>query len=280
VLLSLLLKEAGVQKGASWIVAASADTAGHASSIPLEKAMDDALAVYGQNGETLHLENGYPLRLICPGYGGRIHVKWLNRIKVVDQPYMTTQDRSHHMEHTPAMEGSFLIAGELAHRFQFEMYAKSVITFPSGEHKLPGHGFYEITGLAWSGGGKVRRVEVSTDGGRTWKDAELQEPVFSRAHTRFRLPWNWNGEEAVLQSRCTDENGDVQPTLAEESKLWGADPSEACTSVMGDACNRIPRRANRSYIQSWRVARDGTVHNAFAEGASETASNSAPGEHH
>ncbi len=262
--LSLLLKEAGVQKGGTWLVAGSADTANHESSVPIEKAMSDGLAVYAQNGEALRIDQGYPLRLILPGYGGRINVKYLSKIKVVHEPFMNTQDRTSFMEHTPAGEGAFLLAGDKAHLYQYSSYPKSVITYPSGGHKLSGPGDYEISGLAWSGAGAVRRVEVTTDNGKTWKDAQLQEPVLRFAHTRFRLPWKWNGEEAALQSRCTDENGDVQASVTELNKNWAIDSEEACTSVMGEDCNRIPRRANRAYIQSWRVTRDGSVENATA----------------
>ena len=261
--LSLLLKEAGVQKGANWLLIGSADPSHHASSVPMEKGMDDVLVVYSINGQPLPLEHGYPVRVICPGWGGRFHVKWLDRIKVVNEPYMTIQDRTSFMEHTPAGEGAFLVSSPLARRYQYESYAKSVITFPSPGHHLPERGFYEITGLAWSGSGPVRRVEVSTDGGKTWKDAELQEPILSKAHTRFRFPWKWNGEEAVLQSRCTDAQGDVQPSATEISKNWGSDKSEACVSVMGKDCEKIPRRAHRAYIFSWRVATDGNISNAF-----------------
>jgi len=261
--LSLLLKEAGVKKGADWIFAASADSSHHASSIPMEKAMDDALVAYVQNGEPLRLEQGFPLRLILPGWGGRLHIKWLNQIKVVDEPYFTTQDRSSEMDTSPAGEGAFLLAGKKARAWQYETYAKSVITFPSGGQKLPGKGFYEVTGLAWSGSGAVRKVEVSTDGGKSWKDAQLQEPVLVKAHTRFRYAWNWNGEECVLQSRCTDTNGNVQPSTTETSKNWDVDNSQACVGVMGDDCKKVPRRADRAYIQSWKVTPDGSVLNAF-----------------
>ena len=263
VLLSVMLKEVGVKKGANWLLVGSADPSKHASSIPLEKAMDDALVAYAQNGEALRLEQGYPLRLILPGWGGRLHIKWLNRVKVVDQPYMTTQDRTSQMDHDPAGEGAFMIAGEKARAWRFQAFPKSIITFPSGGQQLQGRGFYEITGLAWSGGGSVRKVEVSTDSGRTWKDAQLQEPVLRKAHTRFRFPWKWNGEEAVIQSRCTDDQGDTQPSATELSKNWGTDTSKACTSVMGEDCKKIPRRADRAYIQSWRVTPDGSVLNAF-----------------
>lgn len=263
VLLSVLLKEVGARPGAGWLLAGSEDTANHAISIPMEKAMDDILVAYGQNGESLRLENGYPARLVVPGWGGRIHVKWLKQLKVVDQPYMTTQDRASHMEQSPVGEGAMLALSEMGRRYQYEIYPKSVITYPSGMHQLDGPGLYEISGLAWSGAGKVRRVEVSTNGGKTWNDAQLQDPVLSKAHTRFRFAWNWKGEEAVLQSRSTDELGDVQPSVLEHEKNWDVDTSAACVSVLGEACKRTPRRANRALIQSWRVAQDGVVHNAF-----------------
>jgi len=260
--LSLLMQEVGVQGDGKWVMAMSADTSNHASSVPMEKIMADGMIVYGQNGDALRIDQGYPLRLLLPGYGGRINVKWLDRLKVVDTPYMTKQDRTSYMQHTPAGEGAFLLATGKAIEWHFAAYAKSVITSPTGGQKLPGPGLYDITGLAWSGGGKVRRVEVSTDGGRTWKDAQLQEPILSIAHTRFHFPWRWNGEEAKLQSRCTDENGTVQPAAGELEKNWDKDLSANCSEYMGDDCNRIPRRAHRAYIMTWQVNRDGTILNA------------------
>ncbi len=236
--LSLLLREAGVQKGATWIVAEGADSTGNERSIPMAKAMEDILVAYGQNGEALRPENGYPLRLVVPGWEGTVNVKWLRRITVVDRPYMTRIE-------TVAHAG--LMPDGKARRFLFVMEAKSVITFPSGAQRLPGPGFYEITGLAWSGRGLLRRVEVSTDGGATWRPASLQEPVLRLAHTRFRFPWRWDGREAVLQSRCTDETGYVQPTRAELVKVRGL--------------NSI---YHNNAIQSWRVAADGSVHNVHA----------------
>jgi sulfane dehydrogenase subunit SoxC len=235
VLLSLLLREAGVQKGGTWIVAEGADSSGHEHSIPVAKAMDDILVAYGQNGEALRPENGYPLRLIVPGWEGGINVKWLRRLKIVDRPYMTRMET---VEHTDFMPGG------MARRFTFVMEAKSVITFPSGGQHLPGRGRYEITGLAWSGRGAVRRVEVSTDGGKTWHQAKLQEPVLRFAHVRFRFPWRWDGREAIVQSRCTDETGYVQPQLAELVKVRGLRSS-----------------FHNNAIQSWKVGADGSVHN-------------------
>jgi sulfane dehydrogenase subunit SoxC len=233
--LSLLLKEVGVQRGATWLVAEGADAAVMTRSIPLKKAMDDILVAYGQNGEAIRPEQGYPLRLVIPGWEGNTQVKWLRRIKVVDKPYYTREETSKYTDLMP--DGT-------ARQFTFEMEAKSVITYPSGGHALTGPGFYEVTGLAWSGRGAVRKVDVSTDGGKTWKAAPLQEPVIRLAHTRFRFPWTWDGREAVLQSRCTDETGYVQPTLAQLVKVRGVN------SVY-----------HLNAIQSWKVAADGRVSN-------------------
>jgi len=233
--LALLLREAGVHKGATWIVAEGADATGNERSIPITKAMDDVLVAYGQNGEAMRPENGYPLRLIVPGWEGNLNVKWLRRITVVDRPYMTRMETAAH---------AALMPDGKARQFNFVMEAKSVITFPSGSQRLSTPGLYEIRGLAWSGRGLVRRVEVSTDSGKTWRNALSQEPVLPRAHTRFRLDWRWDGREAVLQSRCTDETGYVQPTLAELVKVRG---------LNSDYFNNA--------IQSWQVAADGSVHN-------------------
>ncbi|MBI4458728.1 MAG: molybdopterin-dependent oxidoreductase, partial [Acidobacteria bacterium] len=236
--LSLLLKEVGVKKGANWLVAEGAEAGKLTKSIPLEKALADVLLAYGQNGEALRPEQGYPLRLVVPGFVGLNNVKWLRRIKLVDQFYMTKFESSGY--------ANMMRDGKA--RRHFEMGPKSVITRPSGGQRLPGRGFYEITGLAWSGWGAIRRVEVSADGGRTWKDAELQEPVHRMAHTRFRLSWNWDGEEAMLQSRCTDDQGGVQPTFAEMETI---------------RLNSGRAGLGMNAIFSWKVTREGSVQNAM-----------------
>jgi sulfane dehydrogenase subunit SoxC len=248
VMLSLLLKEAGVQKGGSWIVAEGAEEGKHTKSIPIGKAMNDVIVAYGQNGEAVRPEQGYPLRLVVPGWEGINNVKWLRRIKVVDQPYMAKMESTGYPALRPSLKGKALW-------FNFEMGVKSVITFPSDSHQLPGPGFHEISGLAWSGKGTIRKVEVSTDGGKTWKEAEIQLPVHRIAHTRFRLPWTWNGEETVLQSRATDDQGEVQPTLDEFAKLWGVgqDYWQTTTNIVN----------HFNPIQAWKIARDGSVHNAM-----------------
>ena len=244
--LSLLLQEAGLQKGARWLLAEGAEMQKHSVSIPLAKGMDDALLAYAQNGEPVRPENGYPLRLLVPGFEGTRNVKWLRRIKVGDEPFMSKWDS--------AIYANLLPDGK-ARWFQFVLEPKSVITRPSGGQRLPRPGFYDITGLAWSGGGAIRRVEVSTDGGRTWKDAQLQEPVLRMAHTRFHFPWTWDGKEAVIQSRCTDDRGDVQPSLAELTKIWGV--------------NKEYWRSSTSWIQHfnaiqpWKVTSEGSIHNAI-----------------
>jgi sulfane dehydrogenase subunit SoxC len=244
--LSLLLKEAGVQKGATWIIAEGADVNHHSKSIPLAKGMEDALVAYGQNGEPVRPEQGFPLRLVAPGWQGINNVKWLRRIDLVDEPYMAMMETTKYP--TLKLDGK-------SRWFELQLGPKSVITRPAGGQRLPVNGYYEITGLAWSGGGAIRRVEVSTDGGRTWKDAQLQDPVARKAHTRFTIPWNWNGEEAVLQSRCTDEQGVVQPSLAELAKARGADLEyfRTPTANVGDF----------NAIQPWKVNRDGRIQNAL-----------------
>ena len=236
--LALLLREAGVRKGAAWILAEGADSSGNERSLPMAKAMDDVLVAYGQNGEAVRPENGYPLRLVVPGWTGNISVKWLRRLTVVDRPYLTRMD---------GVGQPVLMPDGKARHLSFVMEAKSVITSPAGGAQLRGPGFFEIRGLAWSGRGLIRRVEVSTDGGRTWRTANLQAPVLRFAHTRFRLDWRWDGRETVLQSRCTDETGYVQPTLAALVKVRG-----------------VNSHYFNNAIQSWKVAADGSVHNVHA----------------
>ena len=175
-------------------------------SIPLEKALDDALVAYGQNGEALRPEQGYPVRLIVPGWEGNVNVKWLGRIHVVDQPYMSAFETAFYTD---------LMPNGKARQFTFVMEAKSVITRPAGGQTLSGPGFYNVTGMAWSGRGKITRVEASTDEGKTWQDAQLNTPVLPKAVARFSLPWRWDGGETSLQSRCTDDTGYIQPTRAE-----------------------------------------------------------------
>jgi sulfane dehydrogenase subunit SoxC len=230
--LSLLLSEAGVEPGAKWILAEGADAAKMQRSIPLEKAMQDILVAYGQNGEAIRPEQGYPLRLVIPGWEGNANVKWLRRLKVTDQPYMTRDETSKYTDSMP--DGT-------ARQFTFVMEAKSVVTFPSGGQKLAGAGFYEITGLAWSGRGRIDRVEVSTDGG-SWQDAELSEPRLPAALTRFRLPWRWDGRETTVQSRATDETGYVQPS------------HEALVAVRG-----AHYEYHNNCIRPWKVLGDGSV---------------------
>jgi sulfane dehydrogenase subunit SoxC len=198
-----LLAEAGVKPGAAWVLAEGADAAAMTLSIPLAKALDDAILAYSQNGERLRPEQGYPLRLFLPGYEGNTSIKWLRRIKVGDQPFQTREETSKYTD---------LMANGTALQFNFLMEVKSVITRPSPGKALRQPGFHEITGLAWSGHGRVTRVEISVDGGESWQDAALQEPILSKCLTRFRLPWAWSGAAAKLQSRATDETSQVQPT--------------------------------------------------------------------
>jgi sulfane dehydrogenase subunit SoxC len=211
--LALLLKEVGVRPGASWVIAEGADACRMMRSVPLAKAMDDALIAYGQNGEALRPAQGYPLRLLLPGWEGNTNVKWLHSLRLTDQPYMARDETAKYSDLMP--DGKARI-------FTYRMEAKSVITFPSGGQTLPGRGLYELTGLAWSGSGRIERVEITIDGGKSWVNAQLQEPRLPNAFTRFRLTWRFDGREAVIASRATDETGYVQPSREELIAVRGS----------------------------------------------------------
>ena len=236
--LRVLLEEAGIDASAKWLLAEGADSAHMSRSIPIEKALDDALIALYQNGERLRPENGYPVRLFLPGWEGNMSVKWLRRIKATDGPTHTKDETSKYTD--PLPDGRSL-------QFTFEMGVKSVITRPSSTMTLPRAGLYEITGLAWSGAGRIRQVEVSSDGGATWSAASLLGEERPKSFTRFRLPWEWTGKSAVLQSRATDEKGRVQPKRAEFLARYAPD-------------NRFHNNA----IVSWAVGADGKVTHVYA----------------
>jgi len=233
-----LLQDIGVDSKARWVVAEGADAGLMDRSIPLEKMMDDAILAYAQNGERLRPEQGYPLRLLLPGFEGNMSIKWLRGLKLTTEPTYSREETSKYTD---------LLANGKARAFTFVMDPKSVITSPSGGMVVENKGFNEIRGLAWSGRGKIRRVDVSTDGGAKWNEAALQEPVLEKCLTRFRFPWTWAGGSAVLQSRCVDETGYVQPTLQELVRVRGTD------SVY-----------HNNGIQSWAVASDGAITNVQA----------------
>ena len=235
-----VLEEGGIKPKARWIVAEGADASRMSRSIPLDKALDDVLVAYGQNGEALRPEQGHPLRLIVPGWEGNIHIKWLGRIMVTDEPFMTREESAIYTDLMP--DGK-------ARWFSFVMEAKSVITRPSGEQALDERGFYEISGLAWSGRGRITRVEVSTDDGQTWADAQLNGPVLPKAATQFSMLWKWDGGEAALQSRCTDETGYVQPTREQLISVRGLHAGP-------DGFNHY------NGIKTWFIHRDGKVTHA------------------
>jgi sulfane dehydrogenase subunit SoxC len=235
--LKTILNEVGVDANATWILAEGADAAGMTRSVPMEKAMDDALLAYAMNGEALLPGQGYPVRLVLPGWEGNINIKWLRRLKIGDQPWMTREETSKYTDLMP--DGS-------ARQFTFVMEAKSVITTPSGGQTIAGPGFYEIAGIAWSGRGRITHVDVSTNGGETWAEAAIQEPARSKAVTRFRLPWTWDGTPARLQSRAVDETGYVQPTIAELVEVRGVNSTY-----------------HMNGIKTWAVAETGEVTSAF-----------------
>ncbi len=236
-----ILRECGIEDGAAWVLAEGSDAAVMSRSVPIDKMWDDAILVYAQNGEALRPEQGYPLRLLLPGFEGNTCIKWLRRLEVSNKPFMTREETAKYTD---------LIKGGKARQFTLTMDAKSVITFPSGNMLLPGLGFYEISGLAWSGRGHIKRVDVSTDGGNNWQAAKLQTPVLPNCHTRFRFPWQWNGKPAILQSRCVDETGYMQPTIKQLVDIRGLDGHPRFGSIY-----------HNNGIQSWAVAADGNVQN-------------------
>jgi len=241
VLLSTLLKECGVKGSATWFVAEGAEEVKGASSMPVAKAMDDVIVAYGMNGEPVRPQNGFPLRLLVPGFEGIFSTKYLRRIKLVDRYYLNYNDFGH-LDENPKVAA-----------LDYQIGPKSVITYPSGGQQLPGRGFYEISGLAWSGGGAVKLVEVSTDGGKKWNRAELKGTPQRMAFTRFGYQWNWDGNETEILSRCTDEIGQVQPTRAQVAKYW---------NVPLERNYRVPGLDNS--VMPWRIGRDGSVRNGLA----------------
>ena len=236
--LSILLDEAGVDPKASWVIAEGADAGLMNVSLPLSKLKDDAIVALYQNGERIRPENGYPLRLVVPGWEGVTNVKWLRRIELTSEPVMARNETAKYTELLPSGK---------ARMFTFVMEAKSLITSPSPGQKMHGPEVYEIRGLAWSGRGRIAKVEVSADGGATWAEAHLEEPVMSRCFTRFRSPWAWSGKPAVLKSRATDETGYVQP---ERDAL-------------------VKERGREGYfhynaIVAWAIDEDGSIRHVYA----------------
>jgi sulfane dehydrogenase subunit SoxC len=234
--LSLLLEHCGIDKSrAAWILAEGADGASLTRSIPIERALDDAIVAWGMNGEMLRPENGYPLRLVVPGVQGVCWVKWLRRLEVGDAPYATREESTQYLD---------LMPDGLQRQYSIIQECKSVITSPSGGQRLLERGFYNITGLAWSGRGRIVRVDVSVDGGRNWTQARLESPVLPKCLTRFNIDWQWDGKPYVLQSRATDENGHVQPKIGALRAVRGT------RSVY-----------HNNAIQSWQVSAAGEVAN-------------------
>jgi sulfane dehydrogenase subunit SoxC len=239
------LNEAGLQKEASWLISEGGDAGKFSHTLPLAKAMEDVLVAYGQNGEPLRVEQGYPIRLVVPGWEAPFSIKYLRHIKVVDQPYMAWNESMNHSVSRPDIGGK-------ARWYHFQFGPKSVITRPSAGIKMHGPGYAQITGLAWSGAGAITKVEVSTNGGRSWKEAKLHGPVLPRAHTRFTFDWAWDGQETVIQSRCTDDAREVQPSLAELTKNWGMELADWKKTPR-------PRAIHFNPIQPWKIDRDGSI---------------------
>jgi len=234
--LKVLLAEAGLKPNAKWLLLEGGDSAAMTRSLPLAKALDDVLVAYRMNGEMLYPENGYPARIVVPGWEANMWVKWIRRIEVGDQPWHTREETSKYTD---------LLENGKARRFTYVMDAKSVITNPSPQAPLlHKSGFTVLSGLAWSGRGPIKRVDVSLDGGRNWRTAKLDGPVWDKALTRFYVEFDWDGSELLLQSRAMDETGYVQPTKDELRKMRGV--------------NSI---YHNNGIQTWLVRKNGEVEN-------------------
>jgi sulfane dehydrogenase subunit SoxC len=246
--LSTLLDEAGIDPSAKWLVAEGADAQFLDRSVPVKKAYDDAMVVIYQNGEHLMPGNGYPMRLLLPGYQGNMNVKFLHRIKVVDQPAYTFFETKNYSQ---------ILPGGKTWRFHFLMEVKSFITHPSFGQNMKGPGFYAISGVAYSGAGRIAKVMVSADGGKSWGEAALQGPIHEKAFTRFVMPWRWDGQPAVLQSRAWDEAGNVQPLRAEFVAARGETRKPMTTPLA------FPNQHYNS-ITSWGVDRKGEVSHVYA----------------
>ena len=235
--LRILLDQCGIDyKRARFVLAEGADGSSMTRTIPMEMVESgEVLVAYGQNGEMLRPENGYPLRLVVPGVQGVSWVKYLRRIEVGDKPYASKDEAIHYVDLMP--DGT--------HRqYASIQECKSTITTPSGGQVLLDKGFHNITGLAWSGRGKVAKVDVSVDGGRNWRPARLETPVLSKCLTRFNIDWVWDGRPAIVQSRATDDTGYVQPTYRQLRAVRGT------RSIY-----------HNNAIQSWLVQENGEVKN-------------------
>ena len=236
VLLSTVLEMCGIdKKRARYVLAEGADGSSMTRTISMDAAMDDVIVAWGMNGEMLRPENGYPLRLVVPGVQGVSWVKYLRRIEVGDKPYATKDEAIHYIDLQP--DGQ--------HRqYTSIQECKSVITTPSGGQTLLDQGYYNISGLAWSGRGSVKRVDVSVDGGRNWRTARMEGPVLSKALTRFNIDWVWDGKPAIIQSRAIDSTGYVQPKINQLRAVRGT------RSVY-----------HNNAIQSWKITENGEVSN-------------------
>jgi sulfane dehydrogenase subunit SoxC len=246
--LSVLLDEAGVDPKAKWFIAEGADAQFLDRSVPVKKAYDDALVAIYQNGEHLMPGNGYPMRLLLPGYQGNMNVKYLRRIKVVDQPAMTYFESKAYSQ---------ILPGGKTWRFHFLMEVKSFITQPSFGQALMGPGFYTISGVAYSGTGRIAKVMVSADGGKSWGEAALQGTIHEKAFTRFVMPWRWDGQPTVLQSRAWDDGGNVQPLRAEFVAARGQTTQPLTTPLA------FPNQHYNS-ITSWGVESNGEIKHVYA----------------
>ena len=241
--MSTIMQDVGVQEGAEWALFEGADASRMTRSVPRSKLEDDSMLAYIQNGEPIRPDQGFPVRLLLPGWEGNAQIKWVRRIEFGSGPFWTKEETRHYSDAMP--DGQ-------SRQFTYEMEVKSTITWPSAGHQIPSPGFWEIHGIAWSGYGTVTGVEVSVDGGSTWDQAELMQPVLPKAHVRFRFPWVWDGSPRVIMSRATDDTGYSQP------------PRQELLQVRG-----VQHFYHFNAIQPWLVDSDGAVTNAMGQSAQD-----------
>ena len=230
---STILAEVGANRAAEWALAEGGDSALMSRSVPMSKLRDDAMLVFAQNGEPLRPPAGYPVRLFLPGWEGNTNVKWLRRLEVISEPNMSKDETSKYTDPLP---------NATARLFSFDLDAKSTITYPTYPSRLMRQGWVQISGLAWSGRGKITAVDVSTDGGKSWVEAQFQGTPSPKAAIRFTHMWKWDGSAATLMSRAVDETGYVQPTFAvfKAGRGPGTD-------------------YHYNHVRAWKVGADGVV---------------------
>ena len=237
VYIKTILEDLGIKPEAQWMLAEGGDSSKMGRTVPMDKVLDDAMIVWGQNGEALRPEQGYPVRLLLPGWEGNLCVKWLRRLEFASEPWYCKEETSKYTALKPSGKA-------IQHFYANEV--NSTVVSPSPEipwTDLPDGSVVEIEGLAWSGMGTITGVDFSLDGGRTYVQAELKGLVLPKSWTRWSYMHKYKkGEKLLLTSRAMDDAGFIQPTIDQE------------TSVMG-----VESVYHRNAVETWEVTENGEV---------------------